>query len=321
MPRNPQMLSPSVSAFLSSKISQNISQFFDALLTLLFNHTNVEDEGTRKVVAECLGKLALLQPERVVGGLAERVENSSPYTRACVTTAIKSIISDKHHTADQVLEDRVSMFLNLLADKELVVRKAALLSLNHLAHHKPKTIREHLSRYLPLLYGETVVKKELIREVDLGPFKHKVDDGIELRQAAFEAMYTLLDTCITQLDLHEFIAQLASGLVDVYDIQMLNHLLLVRLAKKAGASLIAGLDPLIEPLKQNVLSKPKDSAVKQQVERNDELIRSSLRSIAAISRIPEAEASPKFQDFMKSTVLQPGVIEKYEVILKEQSDK
>ena len=56
-----------------------------------------------------------------------------------------------------------------------------------------------------------------------------------------------------------------SVLVDVYDIQMLNHLILIRLAKKAGASLIAGLDPLIEPLRQDITSKPKDTAVKQQV--------------------------------------------------------
>jgi len=300
---------------------KNLANFFDQLLILLFTHTNTEEEGTRKVVAECLGKLALLEPNKVVGGLASRVSNASPFTRACVTTAIKSIVSDKNHPADAVLESYVAEFLNLLSDKDLVVRKAALLSLNYLAHHKPKSIRAHLPRHLPLLYGETVVKKELIREVDLGPFKYKQDDGTELRQAAFEAMYTLLDTCITQLDLVEFISPLASGLVDVYDIQMLNHLLLIRLAKKAGAPLIGSLDPLIEPLKSNVLSKPKDSAVKQQVERNEELIRSSLRAVAAIAKIPEAENSPKFQEFMKSTIQTPGVAEKYEAVLKELADK
>jgi len=98
-------------------------------------------------------------------------------------------------------------------------------------------------------------------------------------------------------------------------------LIIIRLAKKAGVPLIAGIDHLIEPLRQNVLSKPKDSAVKQQVERNDELIRSALRAVAAISKIPDAENSPKFQDFIKSTVSQTGVIDKYEAILKESADK
>jgi len=211
--------------------------------------------------------------------------------------------------------------LNLLSDVVIVVRKSALLSLNYCAHHKAQVIHSLLPKYLPALYGETKIKKELIREVDLGPFKHKVDDGIELRQAAFEAMYTLLDTCISRLVLPEYIEQLASGLGDVYDIQMLNHLILARLAKKAPAALIAGLENLVEPLRAAVTSKPKEAAVKQQVERNEELIRSALRAVVCISKVDGIENAMKFQDFMRSTVTQGPLNEKYEAILKEQADK
>jgi cullin-associated NEDD8-dissociated protein 1 len=42
---------------------------------------------------------------------------------------------------------------------------------------------------------ETVIKPELITEVDLGPFKHKVDEGIPIRKAA----YALLDSLVEKI--------------------------------------------------------------------------------------------------------------------------
>ena len=35
------------------------------------------------------------------------------------------------------------------------------------------------------LYNETQKRKELIREVEMGPFKHEVDDGLDLRKVDF----------------------------------------------------------------------------------------------------------------------------------------
>ena len=74
---------------------------------------------------------------------------------------------------------------------------------------------------LPQLYNETQKRKELIREVEMGPFKHEVDDGLDLRKAAFECMYTLLDTCIDRLDIFEFLTHVQDGLKDHYDIKVI----------------------------------------------------------------------------------------------------
>ena len=46
----------------------------------------------------------------------------------------------------------------------------------------------------------------------MGPFKHTVDDGLDLRKAAFECMYTLLDSCLDQLDVFEFLNHVELGL-------------------------------------------------------------------------------------------------------------
>ena len=82
---------------------------------------------------------------------------------------------------------------------DLQVRRGALLALNCVAHNKPAAVREALPELLPMLYEQTKKRPELVHQVDLGPFKHTVDDGLELRKAAFECMDTLLDGCPDRL--------------------------------------------------------------------------------------------------------------------------
>ena len=65
-------------------------------------------------------------------------------------------------------------------------------ALNSAARNKPRLIRDHLNVLLPQLYKETHVNKDLIRTVQMGPWSHKVDDGLETRKTAYETMYTLV---------------------------------------------------------------------------------------------------------------------------------
>jgi hypothetical protein len=112
-------------------------------------------------------------------------------------------------------------FLLLMGDADRHVRKAAVVTLAAVLHQRPALVVRRpaplplppcwrcsgaarpamlsgcgapaepwplraqvgsLPRLLPLLYEQTVVRPELIRTVDLGPFKHRIDDGLELRK-------------------------------------------------------------------------------------------------------------------------------------------
>ena len=72
----------------------------------------------------------------------------------------------------------------------------------------------------------------------MGPFKHTVDDGLDLRKAAFECMYTLLDSCLDRIDIFEFLNHVEDGLKDHYDIKMLTYLMLVRLSSLCSKALL-----------------------------------------------------------------------------------
>lgn len=287
------------------------------LLPLLFQNCENEEEGTRNVVAECLGKLAVLSPEELVPSLVEKVQSPSAFTRSTVVTALKFAIVEKSTPVDQLLKPQISKFLELLKDKDVNVRRNTLLMLNYAAHNKPFLVRDVLSEYLPLIFAESKIKPELIREVDLGPFKHKVDDGLEVRKASFECLYTLVDSCLDKLNIPAFISNLVDGLKDQNDIKTLSHLMIIRLAALSGSSLLEGLDQLIEPLRSTLATKAKEGAVQQEVDRNDELVRSALRSIYSISRIPNVESNPKWDEFLRTTVKVGDIGEKYASIKAE----
>ena len=135
------------------------------------------------------------------------------------------------------------------------MRRLALSSLNSAAHNKPHLLRDQLSTLLPELYSQTVVDERLIRIVEMGPFKHKVDDGLDIRkvpphlppcpclhtdptptpitQTAYECMHTLLDTCLKEIEIHEYLRRVLAGLSDEEDVKKLCYLMLVKLAQIA----------------------------------------------------------------------------------------
>ncbi|MCL4126070.1 UNVERIFIED_CONTAM: hypothetical protein GTU68_003675 [Idotea baltica] len=244
----------------------------------LFQHTECQEEGTRNVVAECLGKLTLINPSQLLPKLQDALRSNSPMMRTTVVTAIKFTISDQPSSIDCLLRSCIGDFLSMLQDSDLNVRRVALVAFNSAAHNKPSLVRDLLPSILPQLYNETKIRKELVYEVEMGPFKHPVDDGLDIRKAAFECMYTILETCLDRIDIYVFLEHVESGLKDHYDIKMLTYLMLARLAHLCPQAVLQRLDRLIEPVRTTVTSKVKANSVKQEYEKQDELKRSAMRA-------------------------------------------
>ena len=74
----------------------------------------------------------------------------------------------------------------MLNDPNVENRRLALGTLNAAIHHKSDIVLPQLSNLLPLVLKDSKIDKDLIREVQMGPFKHKVDDGLELRKVSLD---------------------------------------------------------------------------------------------------------------------------------------
>lgn len=122
----------------------------------------------------------------------------------------------------------------------------------------------------------------------MGPFKHTVDDGLDIRKAAFECMYTLLEQGLDRVDIMQFLEHVQAGLSDHYDIKMLTYLMTARLGTLCPSAVLQRLDDFVDPLQATCTLKVKANSVKQEYEKQDELKRSALRAVAALASIPKA---------------------------------
>lgn len=285
----------------------------DAVWTLLMKHCECQEEGTRNVVSECLGKLTLLKPKVLLERLIRHLKNDyadKPQARATIVAAIKFAITDQPHEIDELLRGCIGEFIETLRDEDMNVRRVALITFNSAAHNKPSLVMDKLPQILPLLYAETDPKPELVREVEMGPFKHRVDDGLDSRKAAFECMYTFLDTCQDQLDIFEFLTYVEHGLNDHYDIKMLTYLMLNRLATLCPSAVLQRMDKLMAPIEEVCKFKPKETSVKQEHDKQDELKRSALRAFDALKSIPIASRHPAIVRFYEDCILGDKYLDK-----------
>lgn len=296
-PRRQYLLLHSLKEVISACPVSGLSAHVESIWALLFQNCQCPEEGTRNLVAECLGKLTLVNPAQLLPRLKQQLHGGSPLARSTVVTAVKFTIVDQPAPIDSLLKDCIGDFLKTLQDDDINVRRVALVMFNSAAHNKPSLIRGLLATVLPHLYKETQIRKDLIREVEMGPFKHTVDDGLDVRKAAFECMYTLLDSCLEGLDILQFLDHVEEGLKDHYDIRMLTFLMLARLVTLCPDAVLQRLDRLVEPLKATCTAKVKAGSVKQEFEKQEELRRSAMRAVAALLAVPEVERSPSMADF------------------------
>jgi len=111
------------------------------------------------------------------------LKNESPILRAIAVQALRYTLPDENEAFDAVLKGSlVDMLKTMLGDPEMEIRRHAMSTFNSAAHNKPEMIMGHIKQLAPYVLGETVIKPELIREVQMGPFKHIIDDGLEVRK-------------------------------------------------------------------------------------------------------------------------------------------
>ena len=166
-------------------------------------------------------------------------------------------------------------------------------------HHTPQLVAGLMKdQILPFIYE--LPQLNLERKVDLGPFKHTVDDALPLRKAALSVFATCLEKCPSSLDISAFMPVLAKAMADVEDVQLQAHQIVISMCPRHPIPLVAAADSLVEPLEKTI-NKKKGQKTGTELERVYEWIKSGLRVMLAISNLDGAMNSRKFADFVDRT--------------------
>ncbi|GAA5932570.1 hypothetical protein JCM1841_004316 [Sporobolomyces salmonicolor] len=281
---------------------ESLAAISDQLWTPLFENCEAQEEGIRNIAADCLGHLTVSNPAKYLPQLQARLSSDSRHTRATVIAALRFTFTNDSTTYDELLAPLIVEFFKLMHDPDLGVRRLALASLNSAAHNKPHLVRDHLSTLLPELYAQTVVDESLIRIVEMGPFKHKVDDGLDIRKSAYECMHSLLDTCLKQIELQAYLSRVIAGLSDEEEVKKLCYVMLVKLAQVAPTAVTQRLDETVPAFTETLGVVLKDNATKQEAERTLELQKSTIRCIAVLNRLASPASTPKFSTYISTVV-------------------
>ncbi|NJR31315.1 hypothetical protein HC762_00795 [bacterium] len=262
-------------------IARSLAPFAKQLWQSLFAASNSEDNLA--VGAECIGRLALIDPGTYLPELHHYLRDPKPLTRGTVITAFRFTLADTSETYNAFMKDSmVSLLMTMLTDSEISNRRLAITTLNSAIHNKAELVVPALGEILPIVLADSYIKKELLRQVSFGPFKITVDDGLDLRKSAYETLYALLDTpaAVGQISIPTFYDRILDGIPDDHDIRTLCNLMTGKLAVVDPDETRRRLGPLSEKFKIVLGQKAKENAVKQEIEKladaNAAVVRTSL---------------------------------------------
>ena len=92
---------------------------------------------------------------------------------------------------------------------------------------------------------------------------------------------------------------------------------MIKITELAPGAVLAGIDNLLIPIDKCINRQLTQIGKKQEVERASDNLRSVLRAVEALNKVPEMEGDNKFQEFMNTIMKNQTVKETFDFIYKQ----
>ncbi|GME91718.1 unnamed protein product [Ambrosiozyma monospora] len=155
------------------------------------------NEAEYSAAGEILTKLALANPSLLDNYITIVKSTTSLPVKVAIGASVKhffendSFVDAHSHRLGLLLE--LSSVEGFLFESNLTLKQIGVNNLLFVTHKKPLVALPLVSKAIPtILEGELTQKKEYVKVLKIGPFKHKIDDALNFRRSLYELVYTLI---------------------------------------------------------------------------------------------------------------------------------
>jgi cullin-associated NEDD8-dissociated protein 1 len=156
-----------------------------------------QHQSNRTIGADCIGRLAIVDPGSFFPQLRDLLTpRTSTALRSLGLSALRvTVTSDSAAAHTSAVTNALKLMLQAVLkiipeEDDLVNRRVSLTIVNAAMHSRfEDVVVPMLNDVIAVILQETKIRPELIKEVTMGPFKHKVDDGLECRTVSGGFIY------------------------------------------------------------------------------------------------------------------------------------
>jgi len=286
-----------------------LKQYIGQMCPLLFQSSNSKDEGVRTVVGECLGRLAFIAGNDSVFGQIQNLlqiqtaqkPSEKEYIRATMATAIKFAVQTQQSLPSTIID---TLFSCLNTETEILPRRSLMLCFNTISNTKGELLHSRINDLIDHVYPYCKTNEALIKQFELGPFKHKVDHGLPLRKACFHVMDSLQKVFSHRLDITQYCDHLKFGFNDGNeDVQIMAYGILGQLADNSPQQLVPCLDSLSKQILSGIKVKLKEAkGGGADGERARDVLKVTVKNLYKVMKMPGVDAAIAFVKLYKRVV-------------------
>ena len=140
-----------------------LAPYLDSLCNLFFEIAEqTQSDAARPLMADCIGKLTMINPEYGFKNLVEKTSSKSAKVKTLAIAAFKYSLQHIGEDYDSILLNCIDPIIKLLSDESIEVQRVCLVTLSMVLRTSPHLLRKSFKEFVQLVQKQTIFRVILV---------------------------------------------------------------------------------------------------------------------------------------------------------------